>query len=267
MVSFQTRSWNRDLAVSGLYEFSANDPGTFTFDPVSEFQIIGPNDAIRVEVADFRSVFVPVPITDVSKRELKPEKGQVVKCADSENGWAIVWSVIGARFMANAAALYINKTGGDDELYSDYFGPDDSTRAAVIENFMKIANSNNDSMILSCPDSPNNCDLEKNSVYHENKDIFFCDSFYNELPFESLCTNDPAIPERGVRSVTTLFYLLKALIPGSYSRGGLCLGEPSEPISENIDNYIVSSQTPLHIPRARGLIWGHDLCSVSLWIS
>ena len=214
-------------------------------------------------MASFRSVSVSV--TNVSKRELKLEKRGEILCEDPNHNSAIKWSDMEARFMAMTAVLHIRKTNGGDQLYSDYFGS--ASPGVVVNNFMRIVDSNRKWIRLICPDIIGRCD-DESTAHILNDDIFFCDPFYTELPLGSLCANDTTANDRGVRGVSTFYHLIRLLIPEMYDPGvsynfygvhhpvGSCAFHRLNPLPDKeyfIGNYIVSTQTPLHIPRARGL--------------
>ena len=76
------------FTVSVLYDFSATDPGTFTLNPVSTFQVIGVNDTDEtvpdpVVINTEKAGPISITVTDhVSKRELGLEKRVAVDCMD-----------------------------------------------------------------------------------------------------------------------------------------------------------------------------------------
>ena len=269
MVSFQieatlvTSIEPNFLTVSALYDFSASGPGTFTFSPVSNFQVIEPDGTTHIETTDARSVAVT--IAAVSRHEPGLEKREMIGCADWKNGFTIRLSVLEARFMANVTALYIKKWGSNDQLYKDYFGS--SPVDDVVSKFTSIVDGKTASGVLECSDGPLKiCRDTSNPAYNHDQNIYFCRSFYAQLPLLSLCEGDPAVNEHNIRSATMLHYLLKALDPSMKNFQMTCashveIGFPNR--ANVLGNYVVSTQTP-RIPRTRGLTWGHDLCSASL---
>ena len=100
-----------------MYDFSAAGSGTFTFDPVSKFQVITANNTIETSTA--RSISITV--IDVSKRELDLEKRYKVNYDDPRKNKAILMDgYMEARLMANLAITAIDRLGPGHSLYEQY---------------------------------------------------------------------------------------------------------------------------------------------------
>lgn len=222
-------------------------PGTFTFDSVSKFRAIGSDNTTRIETANARPVSVTV--TDTCKREPKLVKQNLlVDCEDPDHHNFIALSFEEAMDMANAAIWYIKNKGGNDEIYVACF--ESRSTDEVLSDFIKVANSNTVSMVLSCSDPAQTCHYNDKHAYEMNHDIFFCDSFYSLFPTTPFCPKKSPINALEIRAFTTLRYLVVALL--------------GDDVDKPFVNYAVSTQTIRPIPRAHGLTWVHDLCSCSL---
>ena len=250
----------RSSVVSALYDFSASGPGAFTFDPVSKFKVIGADGITHTEIAKAH----PVSIT-ITDGVSKPEKRQQVDCADFKHSSAISGSAAGARALASAALSYLKSHGDDDKLYKSYFGS--NAIENITSNFLTIVDEGTAPGALSCSDPFNICRDTPSVAYNSGQDIYYCNSFYSQLPLSSLCTGETTVSARNIRGGTTLRQLAGSLIFGMQSPGLSCSDSQQIPVREQIrtdDNYEVSAQTLHCRPRARVLTRGYDLCSVSL---
>ena len=249
--------------MAGLYDFSASGPGTFTFDPVSTFQVIGLDDNFET-ASDARPVSIT--ITDVSKRGLNLEKRHQVSCRDDNKRTFISDSAGEAVAMATRAISYMHIHGSGDQLYKDYFGR--NVILDVMVNFNKIVNEEAFPGIMSCSDPSHSC--TGNSVTYtqqsgDHMDIFFCDPFYGLVSSGSLCTGTSA-ESRSHRGGQTLRALAYALLPNTGKQVDGCSesrGLTDDKKINNLDTYMVSTQILRCLPRARALTRGRDLCSVS----
>ena len=229
------------LTVSALYDFSASGPGTFTFDPVSTFQVIGLegniitiSDVASTDIAKTRSVSIT--ITDVSKRELNLKKSRQVDCNDEKKMFFIVVSVWESGWMAQAAVSYIQNRGADDQVYKDYFGNNPTSN--VISNFNRIADTEHDPGTMSCSDSKHACFLGFAAYTVQPGNIHYCKSFFDQLSLDTLC---PAVDIANLRGGTTLRELAHALRIGVDLRIGCLdsqkLDDPDK--FRNSGNYVV----------------------------
>ena len=250
------------LAVFSSYNFSASGPGTFIFDPVSTFQVIGLNDscettfgATRINATNAGSVSITV--TDVSKREIKLEKRRKVECGTSTKSSFISDSVKEATHMATQAVAYIKAHGDGDSLYMSYFRH--NSISDVIANFNKIVNEDALPGTMSCSDPDNACSSD-NPAYKQpagdHFNIYYCDQFYQLDHTDSLCTN-PNVSDlkiRGSRALSVLAYALSSnmrkLVEGCDDD---TMSLSADDMIRNPDNYMVSTQILRYLPRARVL--------------
>ena len=195
--------------MSALYDFSGSGLGTFTFDPVSRFQVIGVNDTVETTlgatpIVNAKAHSVSITITDdASKRELKLEKRVDIKCPDESKRRTIDISTTEARYMAAVAILYIKKHGRD-QLYNDYFGVID-VAPAVVDRFKKLLEPS--PKPLSCSPPAGSCG---DWFAHSNKDgIFYCDKYFSQKGIQDICNVHSANSLRGgttLRMLTTLLF-------------------------------------------------------------
>ena len=208
------------LTVSALYDFSASGPGTFTFNPISSFQVTGRNSTFkaisgtaRTNIANAGSGSVFITIThDVSKRELNLRKRARLNCSDPEKASFISDSVREGVFMAMNASMYIRTRGADDPLYKAYFGSNLAPR--VISTLENAGGENSTSRIMGCSDPIGACD-GKLAAYTviSSTDIYYCDLFWDERPPDSLCNGNAAnvVNALNLRGGTTLHELTHAV--------------------------------------------------------
>jgi len=253
-----------------VYDFSATGPGTFTFNPVSTFQVIGLNDAVenisdtaRLNIANAGSVSVTV-TGDVSKRELYHEKRARVSCSTSSQASFISASYSEGKSLAAQAASYINSRGASDSVYRDYFGSNPTS--SVVSKFNAVANENSSSRTLSCSDPYSVCGggvIAYTLISTTN--IYYCSIFYNEVASGSLCSGT-TVNARNIRGGTTLHELTHA-VAGTDDVGYGCpanqgLSDSNKLI--NADNYNVSTHTSRCPPGGCLLTRGRDSRSASL---
>ena len=157
----------------------------------------------------------------------------------------IVQSVLEARIMASEAAAYIRGNRGEDQLYKDYFGS--NSPDTVISNFMMVVNSNTTPGILKCSDPENSCVPSNSPAYNAftGLDIYYCDSFYSQLPLSALCKGETTVDARNTLGGITLRHLITALVPRAVGSGYSCSasrGIDNALKVETNDNYEVSTR-------------------------
>ena len=242
-----------------MYDFSATGPGTFTFDPVSTFQVVGLEDVVetisdtaRLNVVNAGSVSITV-TDDVSRRELNLEKRASVNCSTSSQSSFISASYSEGKSLAAQAAAYINSNGASDSVYKAYFG--NNPTSSVISKFTAVANENSSSRTLSCSDPYNVCSggvIAYTLIATTN--IYFCSIFYSEVAPGTLCSGN-TVNARNLRGATTLHELTHA-VAGTVDVGYGCPANQARSDSDklkNADNYNVSTRTSCRPPGARML--------------
>lgn len=242
------------FTVSALYDFSAAGRGTFTFEPVSSFQVIGVGDTVettpnptRINIYNAHSISITV--TDVSKRELNLKERSVLNCTDGTKRTSIGYGYLEAKALASLAAAHISYHGGNNQLYQDYFGS--SPISQVIVNYTTIANEATDWRFLTCDYDPmNKCGLV--SVYFYHADTIFCPAYFNYLPLDALCKGRTRVEQGDLLSAFTLRALAQSL--NGATELNLSCQDAKKLLSpeklKNASNYSVSIQTLL---RARVL--------------
>ena len=242
------------FTVFAAYDFSAAGAGTFTFDPVTRFQVVGLDDAVEAETAHSISITVT---DEVSKRELNLEKRVTFQCDDQDKNGRLTSAYNRAKSMANTAILRIQNKGTGDQLYKDYFGS--SSIGEVTKNFETIRDDNLPSKTLLCPILCSTND----PIFVSGDSILFCRNFFgvSESPFCPLDVPDP----QSAPSTVTLITLTRTLLQTGSDAVG-CFDARNlrnDRKIKNTDNYVVSAQTPRGLPGARLLTWDHDIYSAS----
>ena len=251
--------------MSALYDFPASGPGTFTFDPVSRFQVIGVDDSIEttsdatpIDTANAGSVSIT--ITDgLSKREL------AVSGPISGRKSFIDKSIAEARSLAIHARQYI-KDNGPDQFYKAYFGNNPTDEVITKFGFIidmnahKIADGVCNPALLS-PQNPDAYNTAGTDFIH------FCDYFFGKKSLDALCKKETTATAKDLRGGSTLRMLVRTYVPGVAGQNRNC--EQSRGLSDfdkitNNDNYEASTQTRHYLPRAHVLTRDRDLCSASL---
>ena len=259
------------FTVSALYDFSATGPGTFTFDPVSSFQVVGlddtdkaTSDPVRINVKNAHPVSITV-TDDVSKRELDLKKRWIADCPAVDHQLGLITSSLNSKELAQAAIWLLERNGTDNQDYISYFGTPDSF-GLVYTNFANIVNNVLD-LPLKCAGNNNNACGSRGPVFVSDGSLVYCDNFFSDTynPTSSLQKGDPLniTHNRGALAFRELTHLL--LHTETYGYGCADSKGLSDPLKiQNADNYVVSTQVARGLPGAHVLTWGHDLCSASL---
>ena len=242
--------------MSALYDFSGSGQGTFTFEPVSRFQVIGLNDTVyttsgatRAVTANVRSVSITI-TDDASKRELKLEKRDngPSACLEEDKRKKIVTSVTEARSMAAVAFTYI-RNHHTDQLFKDYFGT--NSEETVMHYFDILLNADLPANVF-CWAPPDVCN-KKPLAYFDKNSINYCAAFYDQLGvkfIKDFCKSDYDYAYRGG---TTLRMLTITRLSTTDSHIGCTKAKklPNDKKIGSADNYEVSVQTPSGLPRDR----------------
>ena len=171
--------------MSTAYDFSTTGPGTFTFDSVPGFRVVGLDGTVKTGVTDTRSVSITF-TDDVSKRELDLEKRSRVLCEDSSQAEFLDNSLREAKALIFLAELYIVQRGVNDPVYKDYFGS--NTAKSVLDNFDIILKEKSPSKLLSCGDPKGQCTNGMGSYTLDNSVVYFCPVFFTaSYPSSKLC--------------------------------------------------------------------------------
>ena len=198
------------LTVSAMYDFLAAGPGTFTFDPVPRFQVVGSNNIIETNMANTHSVSIT--ITDgAPKRELSLRKRDIVVCSDSKQAQYISDALNEAISLIREAAKYIVDKGPHSHLYKAYFGSHDpfdvhSIYNAIAEPMGPIP--------LACSDSSANCG--RNYCFFADDKVYFCDAFFTHTSRLDLTCDETTVSRGGtvIREVALGLGLVNELAVG-----------------------------------------------------
>ena len=196
--------------MSTAYDFSTTGPGTFTFDPVPWFRVVGLNGTAKTHVADTHSVFITV--TDgVSKREVDLEKRTLVFCKDAKKSDLLATNLADSKDLILVVMAYLITYDSDDTLYKDYFGL--NPVRSVFDNFSYIYSERSISTILACEGSSDHCLGGIWSYTLDGKTLQFCPSFFAAptYPPNQLC-KDPNLGENSVSGGYVVTQLAKTFL-------------------------------------------------------
>ena len=253
-----TRVEPNSFTVSAVYDFSAADSGTFTFDPVPRFQVVGLNDAVEANTTHSISITVS---DDVSKRELDLEKRSTVQCdinADKDRYGRMLSAAGNVYSLAATAGWYISVKGTGDPIYRRYFGK--LPKDLVLANFKAIKDMDRwVTLDCSCPShncKPGRC-LQKDPVYSTVTLVYFCDPFFTPSyhPVNAFCTNPTDVD---YNRVGVTFRVYATLLPSTRIVESSCDQAANSIDSDKLKNtysYAVSIQTPHDVPGAHVLTW------------
>ena len=181
-----------------MYDFLAAGPGTFTFEPVPRFQVVGPNDItiIEADTANTRSVSITV-TNGVSKRELSLGKRKKVACSNPRHAKYISDALDEARSLIREAAKYIVDKGPQTDLYKAYFGSHDIFEVHHVYNAIAEPRG---PMPMGCADSSDSRCKDHIGLWSSDA-INWCWPFFEfTKPLDMIC--DESKPTRGGPVIT-----------------------------------------------------------------
>lgn len=205
------------LIVSDVYDFSASGPGTFVFDPISRFHVIGPNNTIQPisDAANAGSVSVtitdvPAAIPEVFKRKLNLGKRSRNACKDPKKTAFLDEAITESRELVSISTLNIVTSDRDDPLYKDYFG---SNPGAMVTSLYSLIHSDETDWRLDCEDPLEHCKTGPiiGFTAQVHRTVFFCDRFFEYLPSKALCDGRTNPENRNLRGGTLLHELTHAM--------------------------------------------------------
>ena len=219
--AFATSFEPNSLTVSDVYDFSASGPGTFTFDPISRFHVIGPNntvqpisDVARMNVVNAGSVSititdVPTTVPEVSKHKLKLGKRSNIVCSDPKKAAFIRESLDDARYLNMIASTYIGSRGDKDPVYKDYFGDNPTSSVISVLNAIYADNTN---WNLDCSDPYDLCKQGPQAyASRDRRGIFYCDGFYKTHSPDAICKGRTKVDGRYLRGGITIHEFTHAI--------------------------------------------------------
>ncbi|KAF8650947.1 hypothetical protein AX16_005014 [Volvariella volvacea WC 439] len=201
-------------SIASLYDFASVGTGKFTFQPNTNFQVIGANDRVaspELTKVESTASSIDVEITaDVAQRQLQELNKRAVNiCSDSSRRAFIDASYTEAKSLASGATSYINSRGASDSLYRAYWGA--NSVSTITSVFNGVANENSSSRTLSCVDSYGVCGggvIAYTVIATTN--IYYCSIFFNQVPSSQLC-GGTTVAARNVRGGTTLHEITHAV--------------------------------------------------------
>ncbi|KAK0441457.1 Metalloprotease [Desarmillaria tabescens] len=199
--------------LSTLFDFASAGPGTFTFTPVTTFQMVGAEagfiNAVSLDKVSVTSSSVEVHVSgDLAKRDLPVLDARAVDiCTSTSQRSFIDASYTEAKSLASIASSYI-ATNGANSLYTAYYG---ATSTSTIRGvFNNVASESSSSRTLSCTDTFRACSSGVIAyTVISTTNVYFCSLFFSEVPSANLCRGT-SVASRNVRGGTTLHELTHA---------------------------------------------------------
>ncbi|KAK0201344.1 Metalloprotease [Desarmillaria ectypa] len=199
--------------LSTRFDFASAGPGTFTFAPVTSFQMTSPQarlaNAASLDQVSISSSSVDVHVSgDLAKRDLPVLDARAVDiCTSASQKSFIDASYTEAKSLASIASSYISNNGANS-LYTAYYG---ATSTSTIRSvFNNVASESSGSRTLSCTDTFRACSSGVIAyTVISTTNVYFCSLFFNEVPSTSLCRGT-TVASRNVRGGTTLHELTHA---------------------------------------------------------
>ncbi|KAI5828983.1 zincin [Schizophyllum commune Tattone D] len=198
--------------LSSRYEFSLSGEGVYSFEPVTDFMVLG-DDGALLPASDFVDVQHPPAAHIVTLHgPLTPprmQKRATVTCKDPAKAGFIDAAYKEAKSLAYQSLSYIGTHGAGDDLYTQYYhGAPTSDVTSVFDG---VANEKSPSRQLSCDDPRDSCKRGMlGYTTFPDTNVYFCPPFFSEVPSENLCTTT-SVNQRNVRGETMLHELTHAL--------------------------------------------------------
>ncbi|KAF8885804.1 Deuterolysin metalloprotease family-domain-containing protein [Infundibulicybe gibba] len=207
----ETVTVNHD-SILRIVNFASAGAGTFTFEPITSFQVAGAQEAAtaltRVEAQAAPTVNINI-TGDISQRELQHVNKRAVDiCTTASRKSFIDAAYSEGKSLASTASSYISSHGADT-LYKAYFGATATSRVTSILN--AVASESSSSRTLSCVDSLGACSSGVIAyTVISTTNIYFCSIFFNEVATANLCSGT-TVASRNARGGTTLHELTHAV--------------------------------------------------------
>ncbi|KAK7449289.1 hypothetical protein VKT23_013432 [Stygiomarasmius scandens] len=230
--------------VASLFDFASAGPGTFTFEPVTAFQVAEAEENkvssfIDHDAVEITANKIEVNLAgDLAKRELLTKRAvDICTTASRKNFIDAAYSE--AKTLASRAASYISSNGANS-LFTSYYK---TTSTTTVRNvFTNVANENSGSRTLSCTDSFGGCSSGVIAyTVISTTNVYFCSIFFNEVADSNLCRGT-SVASRNARGGTVLHELTHAtsgttdVIYGCANDQALSASNAAR----NADNYNVS---------------------------
>ncbi|KAK7028941.1 hypothetical protein VNI00_014781 [Paramarasmius palmivorus] len=196
--------------VASLFDFASSGLGVFSFQPNTNFHIVG-QEQDQASLADFTVSTQPieVEITNNLVARNSAFKRATPTCTDSAQLDFITASYEESRELATLASEYISDNGASDDLFTAYFGS--NSASAVLDVVNGVRNENDSGRVLSCEDELDVCD--GNVIAYTviaTTDIYYCNIFFDEVDNQALC-GGTTVNSRNIRGGTTLHELTHAV--------------------------------------------------------
>lgn len=202
-----------DHDVSSLFDFASAGEGTYTFEPVTTFQmadVAAKLVASTLEKVTVSSTSVDVHISgDLAARDVAGiDKRATPVCSDSTKKAFITSSYSEAKTLASLSSSYIS-SNGKNSLYTAYWGATATSTISGVYN--SVASESSSSRTLSCTDAYGACTSGVIAyTVISTTNIYYCSLFFNEVASSNLCTGT-TVAARNIRGGTTLHELTHAV--------------------------------------------------------
>ncbi|KAK0189988.1 hypothetical protein F5146DRAFT_647057 [Armillaria mellea] len=197
--------------VAGLYDFASAGKGTFVFEPITDFRVVGADERVASQLSAVKAIaeVIEVEVTsEVTKRSLKRSTDV---CANETLSGFINASYVEAKELASISLDYISTLGNStNNTMTAYFGTNPAQN--VTDKLQLVADENDPSRTLNCLDEYGVCD--GNVIAYtviDTTDIYFCGIFFDEVPATDLCTGNTTVAARNIRGGTLLHELTHAV--------------------------------------------------------
>ncbi|KAK0452535.1 Metalloprotease [Armillaria borealis] len=202
-----------DHDVSSLFDFASAGEGTYTFEPVTTFQMADVAAKVAASTLDkvtVSSTSVDVHISgDLAARNVAGiDKRATPTCSDSTKKAFITSSYSEAKSLASLSSSYIS-SNGKNSLYTAYWGATATSTISGVYN--AVASESSSSRTLSCTDTYGACTSGVIAyTVISTTNIYYCSLFFNEVASTNLCTGT-TVAARNIRGGTTLHELTHAV--------------------------------------------------------
>ncbi|EEB90307.1 hypothetical protein MPER_11500 [Moniliophthora perniciosa FA553] len=198
--------------VASLFDFASAGTGTFSFEPVTSFQIVGSEEKIseseQVHVTS-NAVAVNI-IKQLEKRDIL-QKRAVDICNNPAQRAFIDAAYAEGKEMARASLSYILQYPGSN-LYLRYFKNNNPNTVAGV--FNAVATENSLQRTIDCSDPYGYCQSRgwiAYALFDPPQNVYVCQTFSNTVPQTDLCTGASTVNQRNQRGAIILHELTHAL--------------------------------------------------------
>ncbi|ESK90392.1 deuterolysin metalloprotease family protein [Moniliophthora roreri MCA 2997] len=201
--------------VASLFDFASAGAGTYSFKPVTSFQIAGSEEKVsgfaESEQADVTSNAVAVNVTkQLEKPDILQKRARNICNNPAQNAF-INAAYAEGKEMARASLAYMSNYPGSD-LYRRYFKNNDPNTVAGV--FNGVATENSAQRTIDCSDPYGYCSSRgwiAYALYAPPGNVYVCPPFFSQVPQNDLCTGATTVNNRNQRGAIILHELTHAI--------------------------------------------------------